>query len=58
MRYMKTFLAAFVISFVAYIILWMGVTAGHIYLAFLMMPVALIVGGSFLMTLICFVFKK
>lgn len=58
MKYMKTFLVAFVVLFVLYIILWMGISAGHIYLAFLMIPVGLGVGGCFIMTLVCFVFKK
>ena len=58
MKYMKTFLGLFVIFLIAYIGLYMGVSAGHFYLAPFMMPVALGLGGFFLMTLVCFVFKK
>jgi len=53
MKFLMAFLALFVISLVAYMGLWMGVTAGHIYLAPFMMPVGLGLGGFFLMTLIC-----
>jgi len=59
MKYMMTFLGLFVVCLVAYMILWMGVTAGQILgLTYLMMPVGLGMGAFFILFLVCLVFKK
>jgi len=59
MKYMMTFLGLFVVFMIAYMFLYMGVTAGQILgLAFLMMPVGLGMGAFFILFLVCLVFKK
>jgi len=59
MKYMMISLAVFIFSLIAYIGLWMGVAAGQIlFLAYLMMPVGLVLVVSLVLTIVFFVFKK
>ena len=58
MKYMMTFLGLFIICLIAYIGIWMGVSAGQLYLAPFMMPVGLGMGAFFILFLVCLVFKK
>jgi hypothetical protein len=59
MKYMMTFLGLFMVCLIAYIVLWMGVSAGQILsLACLMMPFGLGMGAFFILFLVCLVFKK
>jgi len=59
MKYMMISLGAFVISLIAYIGLWMAISAGQLlFLAYLMMPVGLVLVASLVLTIVFFVFKK
>lgn len=58
MKYMMTFLGLFIICLIAYIGIYMGVSAGWALLAPFMMPVGLGMGAFFILFLVCLVFKK
>ena len=59
MKYMMISLGVFIFSLIAYIGLWMGVSAGQIlFLAYLMMPVSLVMVVSLVLTVVFFIIKK